>query len=70
MGHDAETVGGSDRSPSTPPRRPVTLQSRRVRYEGRPDRVTVFPPGLSDDARMTTWLSADSGAVVDLETVR
>jgi hypothetical protein len=61
--------------PATTPRsaqshRPITVRSRLVRYDDRPDRRTVYPPGCSGDARLSTWLSADSDAFVDLETVR
>lgn len=53
-----------------PERPPVTLESRLVRHDGGPDRRTIYPPGLSDVARMSTWLSADSDAFVDLDAVR
>jgi len=49
---------------------PGRLASVRVRYDARPDRCTVYPPGLSGAARMSTWLTADADAFVDLEAVR
>lgn len=49
---------------------PIALESVVVRYDQRPDRRTVYPPGLSGVARMSTWLSADAGAFVDLDSAR
>ncbi|PSP78331.1 hypothetical protein BRC88_11570 [Halobacteriales archaeon QS_4_69_225] len=65
-GGDAERSGG-DRAE---PRRPVTLRSSLVRYDDDPDRRTVYPRGLSGVARMSTWLTADDDAFVDLESAR
>ena len=70
MSPDAEGVAPEGRRSTAPPRRPITLESRLVRYDDGPDRLTVCPPGLAGDARMSTWLSADSDAFLDLETVR
>lgn len=47
-----------------------TLVSTLVTYTGRPDRRTVYPPETSNVARMSTWLTADDGAFVDLDAVR
>lgn len=52
------------------PRPPVTLESSLVEYEDGADRRTIYPPGLSSIARMSTWLSADSDAFVDLDDAR
>lgn len=41
-----------------------------VRYEGRPDRCTVLPRNCPEAERVTTWLSADVDALVDLEEMR
>lgn len=41
-----------------------------VRYTDRPDRCTVYPPDASGDARMSTWLTVDRAACVDLDTFR
>jgi len=49
---------------------PITLESSLVRYDGKPDRRTIYPPGLSSVARMSTWLTADSDAFIDLGEVR
>jgi hypothetical protein len=65
-GGDAERSGG-DRAE---PRRPITLRSSLVRYDDDSDRRTVYPPGLSGVARMSTWLTADDDAFVDLEGAR
>ena len=65
-GGDAERSGG-DRAG---PRRPVTLRSSLVRYDDDSDRRTVYPRGLSGVARMSTWLTADDDAFVDLESAR
>jgi hypothetical protein len=46
------------------------LSSTVVCYRGRPDRRTVYPPGLSSVARMSTWLTADDDAFVDLADAR
>jgi hypothetical protein len=54
----------------TAPDRPdVELSLTVVRYTDGPDRGTVYPPETSGDARMSTWLSADRAAFVDLETM-
>ncbi|MFC7028576.1 hypothetical protein ACFQJ5_15035 [Halomicroarcula sp. GCM10025324] len=37
-----------------------------VEYGDRPDRCTVYPPGLAGDARLSTWLSTDRSALVSL----
>ena len=65
-GRDAERSGG-DR---VEPRRSITLRSSLVRYDDDSDRRTVYPPGLSSVARMSTWLTADDDAFVDLESAR
>ena len=46
------------------------LDSVLVRYSDAPNRRTVYPPGLSGVARMSTWLTADADAFVDLEAAR
>jgi hypothetical protein len=70
MAPDAEGAGTAERGSTAPPGRPIALESRLVRYDEGPDRLTVCPPGLAGDARMSTWLSADSDAFLALETVR
>ena len=63
-GEDA-AAGRTDRTA-----RKVALESTLVRYEDGPDRLTVYPPGLSSVARMSMWLTADADAFRDLEAVR
>jgi hypothetical protein len=46
------------------------LELTVVEYTDRSDRVTMAPPDLSGIARMETWLSADSAAIVDLAAWR
>jgi hypothetical protein len=70
MSDHAGTTGRSSQPGSARGRQSITLRSRLVRYEDRPDRRTMFPPGLATDARMSTWLSADADAFVDLRTSR
>lgn len=41
-----------------------------VRYDDRPDRGTIHPPGLTGVERMETWLSVDMSLVTDLSTWR
>lgn len=63
----AATVGDPTRSrPSELPE----LVSKVVEYPSRPDRRTIFPPGLSGVDRMEQWLTADTDVFVDLETWR
>jgi hypothetical protein len=54
----------TDRAPTAP------LVSTLVAYSSRPDRRTIYPPGTTSVARMSTWLTADADAFVDLESVR
>ena len=46
------------------------LVSRLVTNADGPDRRTVFPKGLSNVARMSTWLTANDEAFVDVEENR
>ncbi|MEM4781212.1 MAG: hypothetical protein QXG03_06600 [Halalkalicoccus sp.] len=42
-----------------------------VERSGRPDRCTLYPPGLdTDDERMTNWISVDRTVLIDLERYR
>ncbi|MFW5964126.1 MAG: DUF7511 domain-containing protein [Natronomonas sp.] len=63
-----EGLDGTDRTRNQA--KPITLTAALVRYDGRPDRRTVYPPGLSGVARMSTWLTADADAFVDLDSAR
>lgn len=42
------------------------LAHRVVEYPTGPDRCTVYPPGLSNHARMTTWMTVNADTFVDL----
>ncbi len=46
------------------------LRTVLVRYEGTPDRCTIYPRASDDKERQVTWISVDLDVVVDLETVR
>jgi hypothetical protein len=46
------------------------LASTLVTYADRPDRRTVYPPGTTSVARMSTWLTADADAFRGLEEMR
>ncbi|WP_128476037.1 DUF7511 domain-containing protein [Halorussus pelagicus] len=48
----------------------IALRSVVVEYEDRPDRRTVYPAGVSEMERMSSWLTADDDAFVDLEATR
>lgn len=47
-----------------------SLESIVVRYEDRPDRCTIAPRECSEADQLTTWLSADVRAFVDLADAR
>jgi hypothetical protein len=49
---------------------PPVLRSTVVRYTDRPDERTVYPPGLTSIAKMSTWLTANDDAFVDQERLR
>lgn len=51
-------------------RRAYDLRHEIVSYPDRPDRCTIFPPGATGVTRMSTWLTADRDAFVDLAAVR
>jgi len=48
----------------------VELALTVIRYTDGPDRCTVYPSETGGDARMSTWLTVDRTACVDLEAVR
>lgn len=48
----------------------LDLRLTVVEYNDRPDRCTVYPPGLTSIERMATWLSADRSAFVSLESMQ
>ncbi|WP_276257486.1 DUF7511 domain-containing protein [Haloglomus litoreum] len=59
---EGERPTGSEPSPA--------LAATLVAYTDRPDRRTIYPPGTNSVARMSTWLTADAGAFVDLDSMR
>ena len=46
------------------------LRATVVEYEEAPNECTIHPRGVSGMDRMTTWISAEEGAYVDLESFR
>ncbi|WP_135852786.1 DUF7511 domain-containing protein [Halorussus salinus] len=58
---DLETEARDDRPD-------IGLRSVVVEYEERPDRRTVYPAGVSGMERMSSWLTADDDAFVDLDS--
>lgn len=48
----------------------VALTSTLVRYDGRPDRVTVHPVNPGPEERLTAWVTVDHDAVCDLTAMR
>ncbi|SNZ16197.1 hypothetical protein SAMN06269185_2721 [Natronoarchaeum philippinense] len=49
---------------------PVGLCHEVVAEADGPDRCTIFPPDATGVVKMSTWLTADADAFVDLSTVR
>lgn len=47
----------------------IRLQATVVEYEDGPDECTIYPNGVSEVERMTTWISATEGSYVDLDSV-
>lgn len=50
---------------SEPPS-PAPLEADVVTYETRPNRRTVYPVDCPEDRKLTTWLSANASAFVNL----
>lgn len=72
---DGGVTGDSDGSaPCSPPlddpSSAIELHAEVVEYPDSPDRVTVYPPGLTGVDRMSAWLSADRSLLVDLDEFR
>lgn len=42
------------------------LRAEIVEYHDAPNECTIFPRGVSEAERMTTWISAKEGSYVDL----
>jgi hypothetical protein len=47
-----------------------TLIHRTDRQSSKPDRTTVFPVDATGVTKMSTWLTVNTGCVVDLECFR
>lgn len=62
--------GGSTIAESHPRDRAVPLEATVVRYANQADRCTIAPPTVTGTERLTTWLTADLDAFVQLEDVR
>lgn len=48
----------------------MRLRASIVDYEDGPDECTIYPLGVSEGERMTTWLSAKEGSYVDPRSMR
>ena len=59
-----------DDDPDGPPLPSDRLTATRVAYGDGSDRLTLYPTDADDLERMSTWLTADAGAFVDLAGVR
>jgi hypothetical protein len=46
------------------------LASTLVRYDGEPDQVTVYPPGMSSIERMSTWITVDADDCLEPSEMR
>lgn len=47
----------------------MRLRATIVEYEDAPNECTIYPNGVSEMERMTTWISAEEGSYVDLGSV-
>ena len=58
-------------APALPTEHPASrLRAVVVEYDGRPDRCTICPRGMTRDQLMTAWVTADAAAFYDLCEVR
>lgn len=48
----------------------VPLRATVVEYEDAPDECTIYPQDVSHWDRMTTWITAEEGSFVELESQR
>ena len=74
---DSESPAGNSpdwldasQSRSNPPHSEIALQMAVVEYARRPDRCTVYPPGLTSVELMSTWITADRATVESLAARR
>lgn len=57
-------------SQSEPDATPEALTASLVRYADAPDQLTIYPSDTDDVTLMGSWLTADAGAFVELESFR
>lgn len=48
----------------------LQLRATVVEYDDAPDECTIFPGNVSEWERLTTWITAQEGSFVDLQSVR
>lgn len=60
----------ASRTPGTASPSPPPLEATIVHYRSGPDRCTVAPGDVSDERRLTAWLSVDADALVRLGEMR
>jgi hypothetical protein len=46
------------------------LNSEVVRYDGEPDRRTLYPAAADENQLLTHWITANEGSFVDLRDLR
>ncbi|MFB6120507.1 MAG: hypothetical protein ABEJ68_05255 [Halobacteriaceae archaeon] len=67
MEHDADSSDASQRMLTGIAAR---LESAVAEYPDAPDECTIYPADATDEALMTTWISAEEGSFVDLDEMR
>ncbi|MFB6206274.1 MAG: hypothetical protein ABEJ05_07105 [Haloglomus sp.] len=67
---EQRTNDGSAAADAERPDGQPRLSSTLVRYDGEPDRVTVYPPDTSSIERMSRWITVDLDDCLDLDEVR
>lgn len=75
MSVDFDTVDGEagrapTETPDGPERPPIALRMVTVAYADGPDESTIYPPDAEGLERMTTWITAPDGDVIDLLDAR
>jgi hypothetical protein len=59
-----------DMSQSEPDYSPEALTATLVKYADGPDQLTIHPADADDVTLMGSWLTADAGAFVELDSFR
>lgn len=67
---DMPTIEGQESRHPVSPHPASTLRFVRVSYPDAPDRCTIHPPTRDRIAMMSTWLTANDNAFVDLAQQR